>query len=104
GEGDGDGDSGDGDPTAGAECSDGDEQCKVADHLVCEGGVWASQPCPDGSFCDEVSDRCVACVCEPGEPGGCADAEAVEVCRADCSGYQPQPCAAGVCVDGGCVE
>jgi len=66
--------------------------------------VWISQPCPSGSYCDEISDTCVACVCEPGEPGGCDGSDAVEICRADCSGYQPQPCEDGVCLDGACVE
>ncbi|HVH99449.1 MAG TPA: hypothetical protein VM869_12075, partial [Enhygromyxa sp.] len=113
GDGDGEGegesvDDGDGDLGGGGEageCSEGEEQCKAdTGHRVCSGGMWTPQPCADGSYCDEQSDSCITCVCVPGEPSGCADASNVEVCSADCSGYQPQPCLGGVCLDGACID
>lgn len=101
---DGDGEStgdGDGDPGA---CNDGEEQCKTDGHQVCQAGEWVPQPCADGSYCDERTDSCVTCACQPGEQGGCADAGNIEVCADDCSGFELQPCPDGVCMDGACVD
>jgi hypothetical protein len=113
--GDGDGDptgDGDGDPTGDGdgdgdpgECTDGEEQCKDGAHETCENGTWVPDPCDAGMFCDERTDSCVDCICQPGELGECVDPDNIEVCAADCSGYEPQPCEnGGVCIDGECVD
>ncbi|MFO7565516.1 MAG: IgGFc-binding protein [Enhygromyxa sp.] len=100
----GDGDSGDGDSPGPGECSEGEEQCKLGEHQTCAGSAWVPQPCAEGRYCDERVDTCVACACEPGESFGCADSDEIELCRADCSGYEPSPCGGGVCIDGACVD
>ncbi|WP_181197558.1 IgGFc-binding protein [Enhygromyxa salina] len=108
--GDGDGGDGDGDPGDGdgdgdpGECVDGEEQCKEDGHEICEGGQWQPDPCPEGTFCDEVSDACEPCACVPGEQGGCTDMDNIETCTEDCSGYAPEPCDPGICVEGECVN
>jgi len=103
GDGDGDGDTGDGDGGPG-ECEDGQELCKTDGHQVCQAGVWTDVPCPAGSFCDQLTDSCVSCVCEPGELSGCADDTSIETCNDDCSGFAAQPCQPGVCLSGECVN
>ncbi|MCA9697325.1 MAG: hypothetical protein KC431_07355, partial [Myxococcales bacterium] len=90
--------------TDGGECVDGDEQCKVDGHQICEGGVWVDAPCPDGTFCNEATDSCDPCVCNPGETADCSDPDNIETCKEDCSGFEPVPCGNGVCVDGACVD
>ena len=105
GDGDGDGDpSGDGDGDTGGECVDGEEQCKTDGHQQCVGGVWVDQPCADGTYCDERTDTCTTCVCTPGQLGSCVDADQIETCAEDCSGFEPSPCADGVCLDDACVD
>ena len=90
--------------TGPGECVEGNEQCKRGAHQVCQGGVWLDVPCAAGEFCDEVSESCQACVCEPGSTGACADEPSLEVCGDDCGGYLPEPCPNGqVCDDGACV-
>jgi hypothetical protein len=90
--------------TTGGECMPGEEQCKDGVHQTCEDGTWQDDPCPDGSYCDERSETCVPCVCEPGTLGNCVDSDNVETCLPDCSGYEAQPCDMGVCIDGACVD
>ncbi|MCB9705033.1 MAG: IgGFc-binding protein [Myxococcales bacterium] len=90
--------------TAG-ECSDRAEQCKRGAHQVCEGGMWIDSPCADGEYCDELSESCVACSCQPGELGGCVGNDQIDTCKDDCSGFEPQPCSGSqVCVDDACVD
>lgn len=105
--GDGDGDqapdNGDGDGE-GEGCNEGAQQCKAGEHRVCSEGMWTAQPCEPGTHCDEGTDSCAPCICQPGQLGGCADPSSVQVCAADCSGFVPQPCSGGVCVDGACVD
>jgi hypothetical protein len=102
--GDDSGDSSDSDPSSGAsECVAGQEQCKADEHTRCVDGRWASEPCPADGYCDEQSDRCLACACSPGQLGACT-AGGLEVCREDCSGFDVRPCEGGACLDGACVD
>ena len=92
-------------PTTGmGECQDGDEQCKDGVHQTCEGGTWQDDPCLAGTFCDELTESCAPCVCEPGTLGDCSDSDNIDTCKPDCSGFEPQPCDMGVCVEGACVD
>jgi hypothetical protein len=104
GDGDGDPSTGDGDGDGDGECVDGAEQCKVDGHQQCVGGSWVEEPCPAGTFCDQRSDTCVACVCTPGQLGACTANNQIEQCAADCSGYEPSPCSNGICVADACVD
>jgi len=83
---------------------EGAEQCKRGSHQLCEGGTWVDDPCPENQYCDEQSESCVACLCEPGALGSCSG-DGIEVCSEDCSGYEEQPCPGGqVCLDDACVN
>ncbi len=99
------GSTGPGTTTGSADCVDGAEQCKSGSHQLCEGGVWVDEPCLEGQYCDEQSESCQACACDPGALGACDGDDALEVCSEDCSGFEPQPCPNGqVCIDATCVE
>ncbi len=87
-----------------AECQDGDQQCLDGVHQTCFGGVWQNDPCDPGSFCDEATESCTACVCDPGEFGDCLDANTLGMCKSDCSGYEPLVCDMGICFEGVCLD
>jgi hypothetical protein len=86
-----------------SECEAGQEQCKANEHMRCDDGRWTSEPCPADGYCDEQADRCLACVCSPGESGACTGA-GIEVCREDCSGFEVRACEGGACLDDACVD
>ncbi|MFV8749159.1 IgGFc-binding protein [Nannocystaceae bacterium ST9] len=86
------------------ECQDGEQQCLGSLHQICVDGAWQDDPCDPGSFCDEATNDCSACVCEPGSTGDCIDDNNLGACKPDCSGYEPQACDLGVCIEGACVD
>jgi hypothetical protein len=81
--------------TGPTECEEGSEQCKRGAHQVCQQGVFVDAPCDPGQFCDEMTESCQDCTCEPGATGTCADEDNINVCNADCGGYTPEPCPGG---------
>ena len=86
------------------ECEEGSEQCKRGAHQVCQQGVFVDMPCAAGQFCDELTESCQDCACEPGSTGQCVDDDNLEVCNDDCSGYSPGPCPGGnICVVDTCL-
>jgi hypothetical protein len=90
--------------TGPSECEEGSEQCKRGAHQICQQGVFVDAPCDPGQFCDEQSESCQDCACEPGATGTCVDDDNINVCNADCGGYTPAPCPGGqICVDDACV-
>ncbi len=90
--------------TGPTECEEGSEQCKRGAHQVCQQGVFVDAPCDPGQFCDEMTESCQDCTCEPGATGTCADEDNINVCNADCGGFTPEPCPGGnICVDDACV-
>jgi hypothetical protein len=81
-------------------CLDG--ECRI---LGCQGG------CPDGTYCDETSDECVACDVDEHCGAACIDCSALATdracvdgqcgCRSDFHCATGQTCEAGQC--GGCT-
>ncbi|MCY1059786.1 IgGFc-binding protein [Nannocystis sp. SCPEA4] len=87
------------------DCQPGAEQCKRGTHQVCENGEYVDAPCAPGQFCSEMTESCQPCACEPGAQGDCIDGTNLGECAADCSGFEPKPCAGGqICLDGACVS
>ncbi|MCP5307162.1 MAG: IgGFc-binding protein, partial [Chromatiaceae bacterium] len=55
-------------------------------------------------YCDEQTESCAPCVCNPGELGSCLNENQIEVCNDACGGYDPQDCVGQVCVVDACVD
>jgi hypothetical protein len=65
--------------------------------------MWQDDGCAAETFCDDATGSCLACVCLPGAQGACADGDNIEVCRDDCSGFDPVDCGDGLCLNDTCM-
>ena len=66
----------------------------------CVQGSWHGDPCPGATLCD--AGACLPAICTPGVTR-CGEDRTREVCHALGTRWLSEPCAAGLCVDGGCV-
>lgn len=66
----------------------------------CLRGLWQPDTCPGTTVCDEGA--CLPAVCTP-EATRCLDARTRERCSPLGTRWHPEPCEAGLCVDGACV-
>lgn len=73
-------------------------------HMVCANGVLTEQACPMDQGCDAATGKCASCVCKPGDPATCLDANTAQTCDPSCTALVSTPCDPGkLCIAGACA-